>query len=64
LNCLSWLSGGKGGGGNCSNMASRTLTVNSTTMSCGRWALPSKRNGGYCIQVTAGSPDYASFATW
>jgi hypothetical protein len=51
-------------GGNCSNLSSRTLTVNSTTMNCNGWSLPAKRNGGYCIQVTAGSPDYASFSTW
>jgi hypothetical protein len=51
-------------GGNCSNMSSRTLTVNGTAMNCTGWTLPAKRNGGYCIQVTAGSPDYASFATW
>jgi hypothetical protein len=51
-------------GGNCSNMSSRTLTVNSTTMSCNGWSLPAKRNGGYCIQVTAGTPSWASFSTW
>jgi hypothetical protein len=51
-------------GGNCSNIGSRTLKVNNTTMSCSNWALPAKRNGGYCIQVTAGTPNYTSFATW
>jgi Bacterial Ig domain len=51
-------------GGNCSNMGSRTLKVNNTTMSCSGWSLPAKRNGGYCIQATAGTPDYAAFATW
>jgi hypothetical protein len=51
-------------GGNCSNMSSRVLTVNSTTMSCNGWVLPAKRNGGYCIQVTAGTPSWASFSTW
>jgi hypothetical protein len=45
-------------------MASRTLKVNNTTMSCNGWSLPAKRNGGYCIQVTAGTPNYAAFATW
>jgi hypothetical protein len=51
-------------GGNCSNISSRTLKVNGTTMSCNGWALPAKVNGGYCIQVTAGTPSYTSFATW
>jgi len=50
--------------GNCSNMSSRTLTVNGKAMNCAGWTLPAKVNGGYCIQVTAGTPDYASFATW
>ncbi len=51
-------------GGNCSNIGSRTLKVNNTTMNCNGWTLPAKLNGGYCIQVTAGSPSYTSFATW
>ncbi len=33
-------------------------------MNCNGWTMPAKRNGGYCIQVTAGTPDWASFATW
>ncbi len=51
-------------GGNCSNMSSRVLSVNGVSMSCNGWTLPAKHNGGYCVQVTAGSPDWASFATW
>jgi hypothetical protein len=51
-------------GGNCSNMSSRTLKVNGTNMNCSGWALPPKRNAGYCIQVTAGTPAWSSFATW
>jgi hypothetical protein len=51
-------------GGNCSNMGSRTLKVNGTAMTCSNWKLPLKRNSGYCVQVTAGTPEYASFATW
>ncbi len=51
-------------GGNCSNIGSRALKVNNTTMSCSNWALPAKVNGGYCIQVTAGTPSYTAFATW
>jgi hypothetical protein len=45
-------------------MGTRVITVNGASMSCGGWVIPAKRNNGYCIQVTAGSPDYASFATW
>jgi endo-1,4-beta-D-glucanase Y len=52
-------------GGNCSNMSSRTLTINAgAAQSCNGFAYPAKRNNGYCIQVTAGSPDWASFSTW
>jgi len=45
-------------------MSGRSLTVNGAAMSCGGWALPAQRNGGYCIQVTSGGLDYASYATW
>jgi hypothetical protein len=52
-------------GGNCSNVSSpRVLTVNGVAMSCGGWALPAKRNGGYCIQLNAGTPAWSAFATW
>jgi hypothetical protein len=51
-------------GGNCSNISGRTLTVNGVAMNCGGWTLPAPVNGGYCVQVTAGTPDYTSFATW
>jgi len=50
--------------GNCSNISGRTLKVNGVTMSCNLWTLPAPRNGGYCVQVTAGTPDWTSFATW
>jgi hypothetical protein len=54
-------------GGNCGNMAGRTLKVNGTTMTCNgqTWALlPAKRNNGYCIQVTGGGYAYAYYTTW
>ena len=51
-------------GGNCSNMTGRTLSVNGTAANCNGWSLPAKVNNGYCIQVTAGGVDWASFATW
>ena len=51
-------------GGNCSNLGTRTVKVNNTTVSCSSWTLPAKLNGGYCIQVTAGTPSYTAFSTW
>jgi hypothetical protein len=55
-------------GGNCGNFVSpRALTVNGTTMPCngGNWAsLPAKRNGGYCISVTAGNQPWSYITTW
>jgi hypothetical protein len=55
-------------GGVCGNLSSgRTFTVNQTTMSCtANWPnpLPAKRNGGYCIQTTAGNFPWAYFTTW
>ena len=55
-------------GGNCGNFASgRTLKVNGTTETCngGNWSsVPAKRNGGYCIQTTAGNYSYAYFTAW
>jgi hypothetical protein len=52
--------------GYCGNMSKRTLTVNGTTMTCNgqNWAsLPAKRNGGYCIQVSAGTSTSAYYDT-
>jgi hypothetical protein len=55
-------------GGNCGNFATgRTFQINGTTMSCtgGNWAsLPAKRNGGYCLQASAGDFAWAYFATF
>lgn len=56
-------------GGVCGNFAAgRWLSVNGQTMPCsgGNWPnpLPAKRNGGYCIQTTAGNYPWAYFATW
>jgi hypothetical protein len=55
-------------GGNCGNFVSpRALTVNGTTMSCNNqnWpSLPAKRNGGYCISVTAGDHPWSFITTW
>jgi len=49
----------------CSNVTSpRTFSVNGTLMSCSNSTPPAKRNGGYCIQTSAGNPSWASFATW
>jgi alpha-tubulin suppressor-like RCC1 family protein len=50
-------------GGNCGNFANgRTLSVNGVVEPCNNqnWpSLPAPRNGGYCIQTTAGPQDYA-----
>jgi hypothetical protein len=52
-------------GGGCSNFTSpRTLSVNGVAMNCAGWTLPPTRNGGYCIQTTAGDSSWASFLVW
>jgi len=55
-------------GGNCGNFVSpRTLKVNGTTEPCtnSNWAsVPAPRNGGYCIQTTAGNQSYAYFTAF
>jgi fibronectin type III domain protein len=49
----------------CSNVTSpRTFSVNGNARSCSTSTPPAKRNGGYCIQASSGSPAWASFATW
>jgi len=57
-------------GGGCSNCTvsspARTVKINGTTAANnGSWSnLPAKVNGGYCIQITAGAPDYTQFYTF
>jgi hypothetical protein len=51
----------------CGNFNSpRTFAVNGTTFTCNNQttAAPAKRNGGYCFQASAGSPDWAYFQTF
>ena len=52
----------------CGNfVAPRTLTVNGTAeFPCGggNVTLPAARNGGYCMQASAGNYSYAYFATY
>lgn len=49
----------------CSNISSpRTFSVNGNVASCNSSTPPAKRNGGYCIQASAGNPAWSSFATW
>lgn len=53
--------------GNCSNFTSRTFKINDTAAptSGANWpSLPPKRNGGYCFQASAGTPDFAAFVTF
>jgi len=55
-------------GGNCYNFAGRTLKLNGTTETCTgtNWPtpLPAKKNGGYCIDISAGSNSSAGFTTF
>jgi hypothetical protein len=52
----------------CDNfVAPRTFTVNGTSFNCvtgGTFSLPAQRNGGYCMQASAGDYSYAFFATY
>ena len=52
----------------CGNfVAPRTLTVNGTAeFPCGggNVTLPAARNGGFCMQASAGNYSYAYFATY
>jgi hypothetical protein len=56
----------------CSNFTPpRTIVVNGTALQCNNTsstmtstATIPLRNGGYCIQVQAGDPSYASFYTY
>jgi spore coat protein A, manganese oxidase len=54
--------------GTCTNMQGRQLTLNGKPMPCNgqNWSypLPTQRNHGYCIQVTAGGNPGASFRTF
>jgi hypothetical protein len=52
-------------GGLCGGFASsRTFSVNGTPVSCSGIAYPPKRNGGYCLQASAGNEPWAWFSVW
>ena len=55
-------------GGNCFNFEARTLKLNGTTESCAgsNWPmpLPAKKNGGYCVEISAGSNASAGIQTF
>jgi hypothetical protein len=55
-------------GGTCFNFEARTLKLNGTTESCAgsNWPLPlpAKKNGGYCIEISAGSNASAGIQTF
>ena len=59
---------GMGQGMNCGNfVAPRTFTINGTTINCvmaGNYNLPAMRNGGYCMEASAGEYSYAYFSTF
>ncbi len=50
----------------CNNIESpREFRINGKTVSCGGGlTLSEPRNNGYCLQTTAGAPEWASFQTW
>jgi subtilisin family serine protease len=54
--------------GNCGNFAgARTLKVNGTQMTCNyqNWSsVPGSRNGGFCVQTTAGNYPWSFFTLW
>jgi Trypsin len=53
--------------GNCGGFVSpRTLKINGASMTCNgqNWTLPAKRNGGYCVQVSAGNNPWSYFVTY
>ncbi len=47
-------------GWGCSNFEGRTLKVNGTTVACAELPLPSKVDGAYYFDISAGEHDYAS----
>ena len=56
-------------GGNCGNFVSpRALRVDGVVEPCdtgGNWAsIPAARNGGHCVQVTAGDQSWAYLTLW
>jgi hypothetical protein len=51
----------------CINVTGRTLSINGTTVDCAAPPLPSDialRNGGYCVQATAGGDPTAYFTAY
>lgn len=46
--------------------APRSLAINGEVVTCNNqsFAAPPKRNGGYCIQASAGEPAWAYFSTY
>ena len=52
----------------CGNfVAPRTFTVNGMSFNCtsgGTFTLPAEKNGGYCMQASAGNYSYAYFGTY
>jgi hypothetical protein len=54
-------------GGICNNFIdpARTLQVNGVgECDLATWSIPAPIRGGYCLQVSAGEPDYADFTLW
>jgi hypothetical protein len=52
-------------GANCSNFTGRTLTVNGVAQpNCGTNFTPPAVNGGWCFQISAGTPTFAAIAVF
>lgn len=51
-------------GWGCSNFDGRTLQVNDTAKSCGSMPMPTKHNGYYYFEASAGTYSYASVFWW
>lgn len=45
----------------CSNVGTRTVSVNGMPVMCGAWPLPARIDGAYYFEFSAGTPDYTSF---
>lgn len=51
-------------GWGCSNFEGRSIRVNGSTVTCGQVPLPSRIDGSYYFDISAGEFSYASFYWW
>jgi len=63
--CFSTTPGSLVSGANCSNFTGRTLTVNGVPQpNCGNNFNPPPVGGGWCFQISAGTPTFAAIAVF